>query len=168
MSWQKIDLWPEGPAGIEAKYRIEDRVLYCYAHGSNHVLDWLHHVLPGEAERERRGAIELFKRLIRLKDRFDMATLGGHSLGAPVAIACADMMEHREIPVVCYAFGGKRPLMPYDCLVYAYRHSGDIVPALPPWRQPYRGMAVFGTWTFPWLAHKPERYEQFRQEAGLL
>lgn len=167
MNWQKIDLWPKGLAGTDAKYRVENRVLYCFVHGSDHVLDWAHHFLPGAAKRERAGADVLYGRLMRMIAEFDRVVIGGHSIGAVVAIAVSDMLEKRKIPVLCYSFGGKRPLDKPGDLVQCYRRAGDIVPFLPPWRPKYREIWVFGKWTPFFLAHNPTNYDELRRNVGL-
>ncbi len=164
MDWIKIDLWPKGKAGIEAKYRIEGDTLYCFVLGSNHPMDWLHHIIPGAAKRE----LEAGRNIMReLHDVIGVRRLviGGHSLGAAVAVVVGSLMSY-YCPVEVCVFGGKRTAWAETVPYAAYRHKGDIVPFFPPWRPKYEN-AVFGKWRPPWKAHGPQTYHKKMKEKGL-
>lgn len=156
--WKKIDLWPEGKAGIEARYKwVPGKTLHVYIPGTNHILDWIHHFMPGQVERENDAAWLLYRRLNPYITH-EKVTILGHSLGAAVACALWNLMYKSDsILVIC---GGKRywkslPRASILAFIHIFRHKGDIIPFLPPWRPAYlkRDEKVFGKWTFPWKAH---------------
>jgi hypothetical protein len=162
VDWKKIDLWPEGPAGVEARYRIQDGVCYCFISGSDHWLDWVHHFLPRAQIREIDAGWKLAQQLRAVEcDRF---VIGGHSLGGVIAEICACIL-YMIRPVMVYTFGSKRGYVKFHKCVH-YRRKGDIVPFLPPWR-PKLKCTVFGKWMPFWMAHRPKVYENLMKEAGL-
>lgn len=161
MTWNKIDLWPEGPAGVEAKWRRDGETVYCYIYGSDHVLDWLHHFLPRAKLREIIAGDVIALKLAEIVKDKDVR-IGGHSLGGAIAGVVADTLvngqEFDPKHVSLFTFGAKR--CPWKCIPFGthYRHRGDAVPFLPPWRPAYKLMQVFGKWSFPWKAHGPATY----------
>jgi hypothetical protein len=139
--------------------------------GSDHPRDWLHHILPGARRREIRAAQTISQRLAPHVGGDTLFIIGGHSLGGCLAeietfILCA-LGERAH----CHIYAGKRAPRSHmvDDGAVAYRHRGDIVPSLPPWRPARRRRmptAVFGSRTWPWKAHPPHQYKRKMQEAG--
>ncbi len=158
--WKKIDLWPDGPAGVEARYRVQGGVCYCFIRGSDHWADWLHHILPGAYGREVLAGILVAKKLMDI--HCDQYVIGGHSLGGVIAIICADTLGKH---VKLFTFGTKRDKIKVNTGTH-YRHRGDIVPFLPPW-MPKIECEVFGEWMPFWKAHEPKQYYELMEKVGL-
>lgn len=160
MTWNKIDLWPEGPAGVEAKWRRDGETVYCYIYGSDHVLDWLHHFLPGAKTREIKAGNKLAEKLMHILKGASLH-IGGHSLGGSIACIVADLVYSNSggaTKAHLFTFGAKRCPWKYIPFGTHYHHRGDMVPFLPPWRPAYKLIQVFGKWNFPWKAHGPATY----------
>lgn len=167
---KRIDLGPAGPAGIEAKAWTVDGVCYLYVPGSDSWADWRHHLrfwrqreLELPATREIRAAYSLAAEIRGMADEF---VVGGHSLGGAIAEIVATYLHRFGRTVTCYTFGGKRPPGTHAhkaTVRYVYR--GDIVPALPPWRERQPTRAI-GDLTWPWTAHAPDSYEDAMERAG--
>lgn len=149
-----IDLGPQGSAGIEATYR--DGVLYI--EGSNHAWDWMHHILPGARRRELEAAAEIVDRLPE-----EPAIIAGHSLGGAIAALVGRAYPEARV----FVYGGKRAPRGARRDVTAYRHRGDIVPFLPPWRARWRQSTTIGQWDTPWRAHEPRRYYRQMRVDGI-
>lgn len=75
--WTKIDLWPDGKAGVEARYKDTDVARFVYIGGSDHWRYWLHHITPGAKAREVRWARELYDAVI--DPEIHVYVIGGHS-----------------------------------------------------------------------------------------
>jgi hypothetical protein len=72
--------------------------------------------------------------------------------------------ERLGYPVSLRTYGGKRPPRGYEYLGAHYRHLGDIVPFLPPWR-PRQTCIEIGVRLPFWEAHEPRAYyEQMRKD----
>ena len=162
MDWIKIDLWPHGRAGIDARFRTTATDLYLYIEGTNHPLDWLHHVTPFAKLREREAGRLLYRKILPYVGA-RRVHIGGHSLGGAIAIVVANLLT--EAPVLTlYApkRAPERAKTPYR----AYRRRGDLVPFLPPNRRPWEDVTVFGSWRPFWLAHEPSEYRRFMDRDG--
>lgn len=156
-----IDLGPAGKAGIEARTWSDDSARYCYIAGSDHWRDWLHHVLPGARRREIAAARAIVD-AIYSRDVVAFY-VGGHSLGGAVAQIVSSILTALGAQVHCYSYGGKRAPRRYSFPdTKSYRHAGDIVPFLPPWRPKIDSIRI-GTWKPFWLAHQPREYGTCRQ-----
>ena len=162
--WNKIDLWPSGKAGIEARWRVENGDLYCFIGGSDHWVDWIHHFLPGSKRRELMCGMRL-ARALRPKIK-ESVFIGGHSVGGVVASLVARMFEDEGEEVYAITFGGKRPLEGTEDAVISYRHRGDIVPFFPPWRKRYKHEMRIGKWMPFWKAHGPATYYEAMEIYG--
>lgn len=147
-----IDLGPAGPSGIEAKYN--DGVLYI--RGSDHMHDWLHHVIPGAKRREEQAAIELHNYIVR--HELPVHTVAGHSLGGPIALKLSYLFRANYTTVRCFLYGPKRAPKSWHTPATVYRHRGDIVPFLPPWRRRYQNTELIGNRLPLWKAHGPNTY----------
>lgn len=163
MEWSRIDLFPSGKAGIEAKWRVEDGDVYCFIGGSDHWVDWLHHFLPGSEEREIICAAWI-ETVIRGKGKAYF--IGGHSVGGAIASVIGDMLRYEGCEVYTRSFGGKRPIKGTEDVAINYRHRGDIVPFLPPWRPAYKMQPVIERWLPFWKAHGPSTYYEAMEECG--
>jgi hypothetical protein len=159
----RIDLGREGPEGVEARAWNRDGVLYCYVVGSDHVRDWLHHVLPGARRRERRAGYEL---AIELFYQDKPIIIGGHSLGGCIAHIAAGILQTDGLDVTLVTFGGKMPQRTLRFPGTYYRTRGDIVPFLTPFRGFVRH-TVIGKWRPFWRAHEPKEYYEVMRKAGL-
>ena len=160
----RIDLPPVGPAGIEAKTWDVGSVRYLYIAGSDHWRDWVHHILPGARRREIDAAYALYSRI--RSSHVVYYVVSGHSLGGAVAETLATIMRKDGHRVICVTFGGKRPPVGYSAKGVRYRHKGDVVPLLTPWR----GFAThkrIGDLAVPWKAHGPDTYDTVRRDHGL-
>jgi hypothetical protein len=114
---------------------IKGNVLYL--EGSDHWWDWLHHVLPGVAWRERRWARQVTS-MLQHPDTPMVHTVAGHSLGGTVACLAAGPLRGRGWSTAIYTYGAKRPPRGGYRFAYGDKHhaiKGDIVPHLPPWRK---------------------------------
>lgn len=158
----RIDLGPEGRDGVEAQVRHINgrRVLYIY--GSDHPNDWKHHVTPGARQREEIAAHKL-----ALLTEGQVDAIAGHSMGGGIARMVAAIHRAANHRVALYVYGGKRAPRGYETHGDFYRHRGDIVPWLPPWRPRYRNTMKIGRWTWPWIAHKPRSYAQQMKRDGV-
>jgi len=88
VDWIKIDLWPHGRAGIDARFRTTATDLYLYIEGTNHPLDWLHHVTPFAKAREFDAGRRLYKKILPYIGA-RRVHIGGHSLGGAIALQAA-------------------------------------------------------------------------------
>lgn len=161
--WDEIDLGPGDRSHIQARTRAVDGVRYAYADGSDHWIDWVHHVVPGAKAREEAAGWELAKRILAwgIPERF---VVGGHSLGAAVMTVAATYLVNYA-PTECMVYGGKRSPVVYEN-IQAFRHSGDYIPWLFVLRPAYKNQ-VFGKWLPPWQAHEPREYYPLMVEHGL-
>jgi len=164
MEWNKIDLFPSGHAGIEAKWLYEEGDLVCFVGGSDHWVDWLHHFLPGSAQREAVCGLLLAATLRPMIK--EAVFIGGHSLGGSVASLVGQIFEDEGEEVYTFAFGGKRPLKGCEKVAINYRHRGDFVPFLPFWRKRYRHEMKIGKWMPFWKAHGPSTYYEAMETYG--
>lgn len=167
--WNEIDLWPIGPAGIEARWRADGGTLYCFIEGSNHWADWLHHVVWGASARETIAGLRIASDLYGLGCKMSIGTyvIGGHSLGGSIASVVTLALRERGVGgVSCHVFGAKRRPRSGDGRVKIYVRKGDIVPLLPPWRKAYKQQEFFGSITWPWVAHQPKQYYDIQREKG--
>jgi pimeloyl-ACP methyl ester carboxylesterase len=164
--WIPIDIWPKGRAGFDARYRLEDDRLFVYVEGTNHFLDWPHHVMPFSGRREREAAYMIRKRLIdHIPGR--AVHLAGFSLGGAVAVELARLIAGKKSLLI---LGSKRPRwrarlkhMKYR----AIRTRGDWVPCLPPWRPRIRRQEKIGRWTpLFWRAHLSPEYKEILRREG--
>lgn len=164
MRWNKLDMFPSGKAGIEARWREDDGDIYCFIGGSDHWVDWLHHFLPGSREREIVCGLYLasfFKRKIK-----NAMYIGGHSVGGVVASLAGQVLRDEGYDVYTWVFGGKRPLKGTEECAVSFRRRGDIVPFLPPWRPGYKYQNVVGEWMPFWKAHGPGTYYELMGDTG--
>lgn len=163
VDWIKIDLWPHGRAGIDARFRTTATDLYLYIEGTNHPLDWLHHVTPFAKLREREAGRLLYRKILPYVGA-RRVNIGGHSLGGAVAVVVANLFA--EAPTLT-VYAGKRPPEGPRWGLVAYRRKGDIVPFLPPTRKAWKGENVFGSWTpLFWKVHHPNNYRRFMDRDG--
>lgn len=148
----KIDMGRKGPLGMDVTIRGG----VVYIGGSNHVLEWLHHFLPGARRREIRWGREVAD----IASKRDAHTIAGHSVGGTVAIIAAHITNAR-----CYTYGAKRPPRGYYTTGKHYRIKGDPVPFLPPWRPALPVITLDYGKLGPVAAHGPASYyEQMRED----
>jgi hypothetical protein len=167
MSWNTIDLGPGDRSHVQARWKDKDDKRYLYIDGSDHWIDWAHHFLPGAQRREIAAAYKLASILIKEPGAAEFV-VGGHSLGGAIATAVTCILDAALLPVTGYAFGGKRPPKRYNADVTCYRHRGDLVPFLPPWRPRYAKVIEIGPRKPFWAAHEPREYFPEMLRAGLL
>ena len=122
----KIDMGHKGPLGMDV--RIRNGVLYLG--GSNHWLEWLHHVTPGAAWRERRWARKVVQLILNPYTPM-VRTVAGHSVGGTVACIVSEIASTLSLKT----YGAKRPPRGDYPPGKHYAIKGDIVPHLPPWRR---------------------------------
>ncbi len=135
-----------GPKGIVVKIYEQ----HIWIGGSNHWLHWLHHILPGAKRREIDCGVEIAD----LARREEVDDIHGLSIGGCIAQIAATINGAR-----CTTYGTKRAPRGYACTGVHYRHRGDPVPWLPPWR-PGVKLRVIGRWAPIWIAHA---YKELRQ-----
>ncbi len=164
MDWKKIDLFPKGPAGVEARWRERDGIVYCYIQGSDHWIDWFHHFLPFAKAREIGAGKIIANQLRKHGTRF---VIGGHSLGGAIAVVVGYLLRSSNIEVSVFAYGGKRAPCSTSWLDVAVVKSGDIVPCLPPWRPKYKNIFYIPGWVPFWKAHAPKMYYDIQRSHGL-
>jgi hypothetical protein len=164
-----IDLGPDGHAGVEARIYQRQHGYMIHVLGTDHWRDWLHHILPGARKREWQAADQIIAALVEMgiaksdDDGWsyipgDDVVISGHSWGGCIAAMVATILV-----APCYIYGGKRSPrkgLTRHYVAQAYRHRGDIVPLLPPWRPRYTDEIVFGKWMWPWEAHKLSNYRE--------
>lgn len=159
----KIDLWVQGRPGVEARY--DDGVLYVY--GSDHWLDWLHHLIPGAVRRETLAACQIIEAIEEAVLVEHVRIVAGHSWGAAIAAHVHYELAVRGVAAALFTYGGKRAAIPTAAPGRHYRHKGDIVPALPPWRPRWPNVQVFGPRMLPWHAHEPRGYYPVMEHDGV-
>jgi hypothetical protein len=165
-TWERIDLWPKGPAGVEARWRRDGDTVYCFIGGSDHWIDWLHHVIPGAWKRELWAAQKIAdiiadKNGLHNKSDGIKIVIGGHSLGGAIACIVAEFLLHEYWTIYeldLYTYGAKRLRWKTTAKGEHYRHRGDIVPYLPPWMPKYQDVKPYGSWMPFWKAHGPRTY----------
>jgi len=163
-----IDLGPAGKSGVEARIYPRKTGYMIHVLGTDHWRDWLHHVTPFARRREWQAAEKIIAALVELgiakRDEGwsytpgDDVVISGHSWGGCIAAMVATILV-----IPCYIYGGKRSPRKGLTRYYAtraYRHRGDIVPFLPPWRPRYTDEVVFGIWGWPWEAHGLSSYRE--------
>ena len=133
-----------GPKGVTVKVYDDHLIIG----GSNAWYHWLHHILPGARQREIDCAFEvaLIARKHVIRD------IRGISVGGCIAQIVASILRCK-----CITYGSKRAPRVYAGAGTHYRHRGDIVPFLPPWR-PRMHCVLVGEWRPLWIAHKPSSY----------
>ena len=151
-TWERIDLWPKGPAGVEARWRKDEYTAYCFIGGSDHWIDWIHHILPGAKTREIIAGECIAN---RLKYEGPDFVIGGHSLGGAVASVVTNRLRGLGFRVTCYVYGAKRPPEKTGN-ISSYINRGDIVPYLFPWRPKHINPYIRGKFSFK--AHGPRTY----------
>lgn len=134
-----------GPKGIVVKIHQD----HIYVGGSTHILHWLHHFWPGARRREIECGVEL----AGIARREGITDIRGHSVGG-----CIAQIASRMVSGTCMTWGTKRAPDGYENQGTHYRHHGDIVPLLPPWRPRVDTIPV-GSWRPFWLAHEPREYK---------
>ena len=161
----KIDLWPKGSAGVEARWIIDGDTLYVLIYGTDSRFDWILHFLPGWGElAEILYGVALADQLA-LKIKWcwvvKKAIIYGHSWGGAIAPITADTLQNtfKGLQVCTVGLGAKMPAV--SSLTYRFVHRGDIVPSLTPWRVwamkrnrvPIGTKIVIGTRKPFWKAH---------------
>lgn len=136
-----------GPKGITVKIYDD----HLWIGGSNHWTHWLHHVLPGARRREIDCGVEIAD----LARREQISDIRGLSVGGCIAQIAATLVEGG----ICETYGTKRAPKDYYPEAIHYRHRGDFVPFLPPWR-PRVFTTVIGDWKPFWIAHHPNSYRR--------
>jgi len=140
---------------------------YVYFFGSDHPLDWIHHVVPFDRLREWLMARRVAKHLLTLDEQTMHYIIGGHSLGGAIAAMVTYRLRKWGYLAMGYGFGAKRVGYPWhDALNVVYVHEGDIVPKLPPWRKRYAREEVYGERETAWAAHQPSAYHDVEQRHG--
>ena len=135
-----------GPKGIVVKIYDD----HLWIGGSNAWYHWLHHVIPGAKRREIDCGIEVADLALEL----DITDIRGLSVGGCIAQIAAMIIGGR-----CTTYGTKRAPAGYEVAGTHYRHRGDIVPFLPPWR-PRIACTTIGVWRPLWVAHNPKSYRE--------
>ncbi len=135
-----------GPKGIVVKVYEH----HIWIGGSNHWLHWLHHIIPGAKRREIDCGIEIANLAIREA----IGDIRGLSIGGCIAQIAATVMLSKVMMILpsVTTYGTKRAPRGYAFAGLHYRHRGDPVPWLPPWR-PSVQCIVIGKWEPIWIAH---------------
>jgi len=168
----KIDLWPKGSAGVEARWIVDGDTLYVLIYGTDSRFDWILHFLPGWGEiAEILYGVALADQLaLKIKEygEVKLVTIYGHSWGGAIAPITADTLQNtfKGLQVCTVGLGAKMPAV--SSLTYRFVHRGDIVPYLTPWRvwwakrkRMFLGMKiVIGKWKPFWKAHPLGTYIQ--------
>lgn len=161
-----IDLGPDGREGIEAVWWDRDGFRFLWVNATDHPNDWKRHFQVGVAMFEIEGArriVEIVSQGI-LKGFEGGFRVGGHSWGGALAETASVMLQDKGFRVSCESFGGKRAVWPFQACV-RWRHRGDFVPWLPPWRKGFR-QKVFGRFEVFWKAHREDRYRELMEKGG--
>ena len=170
MVWNKIDLFPAGKSGFDAKWRIDEdrRDVIVFIGGSDHWSDWLHHFTPGAKKREIEAAEAIFEVIREKVEDAISVFIGGHSVGGVIACCLGEMTQHKaQTPTYVCLFGSKRIWWNPEVDMEHYVRRGDIVPLLPPWRREYRKLIVYGKRLPFWKAHGPSTYYPEMEMLGL-
>jgi hypothetical protein len=131
-----------------------------YLEGTNHWLEWLHHVVPGARWRERRWARQVVQLILNTDAMIH--TVAGHSVGGTVACIVAEITQLR-----LFTYGAKRPPRGDYPPGKHYAIKGDIVPNLPPWR-PALTLIVLDYGRVGFVeAHGPASYYEQMREDGV-
>ena len=159
----KIDLWPKGSAGVEARWIVDGDTLYVLIYGTDSRFDWILHFLPGWGEMaEILYGVALADQLaLKIKEcgEVKLVTIYGHSWGGAIAPIVADTLKNpfKGLQVFTVGLGAKIPAV--GPLTYLFIHRGDIVPYVTPWRA-WRskqgstgGKFTIGKWKPFWKAH---------------
>jgi len=159
----KIDLWPKGSAGVEARWITDGDTLYVLIYGTDSRFDWILHFLPGWGEMaEILYGVALADQLalkIKELEGVKIVTIYGHSWGGAIAPVVADTLQNtfKGLQVFTVGLGAKTPAV--GSLTYLFIHRGDIVPYVTPWRawRSTQGFAggkfTIGKWKPFWKAH---------------
>lgn len=157
-----IDMGWKGPLGTDVT--IKNGVVF--VHGTNHWLEWLHHVTPFAGIREKRWADQLLRTLSERGVQFH--TLAGHSIGGTVVtIAALDLVLFWMGRVKLYTYGAKRPPRGCNATGKHYRIKGDVVPFLPPWRKALPLITLDYGKMGPIEAHGPRSYWEQMEKDGV-
>jgi len=166
----KIDLWPKGSAGVEAKYVIDDSILYLLIYGTDSRFDWILHFLPGwDAMAEiLYGAVLSNQLAVKINEcpKIRNVVIYGHSWGGAIAPIVEDCLRNtfKSLWIYTIGLGPKMPVV--GTLLYRFIHRGDIVPYLTPWRVWFRKLVFkgfkirIGRWKPFWKAHVLGAYIQ--------
>lgn len=136
-----------GPRGI----RVRIRGSHVYVGGSDHWMHWLHHVLPGARRRE----IQAGHDVAVIAEVHGITAFWGHSIGGCIAQIAASLTPDASVRT----YGTKRAPRGYTHQGEHYRHRGDFVPWLPPWR-PRVACEYVGDYLPIWVAHHPRTYRE--------
>ncbi len=143
---EKIDLWPSGKEGVEARWIVSNEItktLQVLIYGTDSIFDWILHFLPGWGKRaEIIYGVRLADKLEKIIKsnpgnkgiEIKMVHIYGHSWGGAIAPIVEEILQKQFKDVYVYAFGlgEKKPAVVRFFI--SYRHKGDIVPFLTPWR----------------------------------
>lgn len=158
----KIDLFPVGKAGVEAKAFVDDDGLFVFVYGTDHRFDWILHFLPGWGVfAEILYGNALAEKLLEYihSNNLKVVYLYGHSWGGAILPVVQETIQqaNRDIWVYTYGLGPKKPA--FGRINVSFVHSGEIVPFLTPWRKGSIGIRFeIGGWKPFWIAHKLETY----------
>ena len=135
-------------------YTVKDGVLFI--HGSDHWLEWLHHIAPFSKRRELKWALQILDEI----NIDEISIIAGHSIGGTKAIMVAELSLGYYLGAIkLYTYGAKRPPRPFrgDKGTH-YRVKGDIVPFLPPWRRMLNTIVLDRGKLGFMEAHEPREY----------
>jgi len=159
----KIDLWPKGSPGVEARWIVDGDTLYVLIYGTDSRFDWILHFLPGWGETAEilYGGALSDKLAMKIKGNGGIrkVVIYGHSWGgaiAPIVEDCLRVTFH-NLGIYTIGLGPKMPVV--GTLLYCIIYRGDIVPYITPWRS-WRNKSAFkgfkikiGKWKPFWKAH---------------
>jgi len=162
----KIDLFPSGKAGVEAKVFLNPitETAWVLVYGTDSAFDWILHFLPGWGDWiEISYAVALGYRIRKMIKEAGIKRLYlyGHSWGGAIAaIVHEELLEAcPDLEISTTGLGYKKPIA--GMLNLSYRNRGDIVPLLTPWRRGrLYGKRLFGRWKPFWIAHRLSEYIQ--------
>jgi len=166
----KIDLWPKGSPGVEARWIVDNDTLYVLIYGTDSRFDWILHFLPkwGEMAEILYGSALADKLAIKINEytKIRNVVIYGHSWGGAIAPIVEDCLINtfKSLRIDTIGLGPKMPVV--GTLLYSFIHRGDIVPYLTPWRvwfrkSVFKGFKVrIGRWKPFWKAHALGSYIQ--------